>query len=847
VANIESKSDKALERIRIMIKTELSKFNGQGDRATIHRYLILLYLANIHPLFNDAGKKYDNNLLYFSGPKLREVALEMDKKWGTPIKFDRYRTARSKYGMCESRGYVHVKKLDGNDCRFALTEEGIKHCEEIVNLSYRSASSTYLSKVRVVAINNYLKNTYFLALKEDGSYVLGTLDNNLKNEGITENSLIEYEQKELADDFGKLPFKCRIEHTSKDSVRILSDDGSIPRIKHMSNTNIKDIDSECELYYIRGKIVNRWSPDNEEGIKEIEDVETGAVTIQDNTGKIDYIKMPYESGWQEEIIRDGTWVEAIGIFKSRLKICDNTIIQNSLYASPKVEFFRPYRHRPQQKSHGRKNSQKSEHPNLKSSSSSIESISNNDPCISIPAVKRLCRQNTIEFDNFVDMLKQDEYLGTVNQYVLRTLCEAFPKQSAPILLKMILEANDDWFASVNAANCLGPPHKGIVQDELIRILKKTQHDTYKTDVARVCIEGLGNICVERIKYDLTDALFLRIPGNSDTYMHDMKDAWYDKYYHYVCKALARIFLLDTRKYDSLLDNSYNLQKMMLFAINDSENRNSYPSVQIITKEIFASCTSVHADVLVEEWLFSEEIVFRKIGAYALGKVRVSRVVPQLIKILNNKAEDAEVLAEVSMALGSIGGNDAVEALLRHQRIENIGYALGELDDFELYDDCLQRSLQSLKKPIDKGSLIENREAELLVYRAIGLKKDKRHVDMLRQLLHDPWPSVRGVASLALARIYGSKEMSTLTKAYEESGSPWERIMTGLGLLLIRPPEFNDILDHLQNDLTIDSQEYEPLLSDWRFRADTLSILKNIHKPIATQIANSWKLVYTSGY
>ncbi|MGC1134502.1 MAG: hypothetical protein WA941_16860 [Nitrososphaeraceae archaeon] len=836
--------DTILERIRVIIRGDLSKFNGQDDNATIQRCLIILYLATMHPLFRDLyAKMYGNNpLLYFSGPKLERVKREISKEWGAPIKFDRYRTARRTYEMCKSRGYVDIKKEVGNNWFFALTEKGLERCEEIVNLSYRRASSTDLSKVRVVAINNYLENTYFLALKEDGSYVLGTVDNNLKNEGITENSLIEYEQKELANDFGKLPFKCRIEHTSKDSVRILADDGSIPTIKHMSNTNIKDIESESELYYIRGKIVNRWSPDDEEGIKEIEDVDTGAVTIQDNTGKIEYIKMPYESGWQEEIIRAGTWVEAIGIFKSRLKIHETTI-NNSLYAPYKAEFFRPFRHRPQQKSHGRKNSQKSEHPNLKSLSSSIESISNNDPCISIPAVKRLCRQNTIEFDNFVNILKQDEYLGTVNQYVLRTLCEAFPKHSAPILLKMILEANYEWFAAVNAANCLGPPHKAIVQDELIRILKKTQHDDYNTDVAKVCIEGLGNIGVERNRYDLTDTLYLRIPRNSDTYIHDKKDAWYDKYYGHVCKALARIFLLNTLEDDSLWDNSYNLQKMMLFAINDSETNYRNPTVEIITKEIFARCTSVHTDVLVKEWLFSEEIIFRKIGAYALGKVRVSRVVPQLIKILNDRAEDAEVLAEVSMALGSIGGSDAVEALLHHQRIEHIGYALGELDDFELYDYCLQRYLQSLKKPIDKGSLIENHEAELLVYRAIGLKKDKRYVDMLRQLLHGSWPSIRGVAALALARIKGAKEISTLTKAYEESGSPWERIMTGLGLLLIRSPESNDILDHLQNDLTIDSQEYEPLLSDWRFRADVLSILRNARKPVATQIANSWETIY----
>lgn len=115
--------------------------------------------------------------------------------------------------------------------------------------------------------------------------------------------------------------------------------------------------------------------------------------------------------------------------------------------------------------------------------------------------------------------------------------------------------------------------------------------------------------------------------------------------------------------------------------------------------------------------------------------------------------------------------------------------------------------------------------------------------MLRELLYDSRPSFRGVAALALARINGPEEAATLTKTYEESGSPMESIMAGLSLLLIRSPESDDILGHLQNDLTIDSQTDEPYLSDWRFLADVVSIFRNTRKPLATQIANSWEKVY----
>src|SRR6185437_7904623 len=127
----------------------------------------------------------------------------------------------------------------------------------------------------------------------------------------------------------------------------------------------------------------------------------------------------------------------------------------------------------------------------------------------------------------------------------------------------------------------------------------------------------------------------------------------------------------------------------------------------------------------------------------LGIVRNSRAVPHLIKILNHKEEHVEVLDEVSMALGTIGGIDVVKALLYRGRIEAIQYTLGELQDFELYDYCLQRYLQSLKDSDDEECPTNG----LYVYRAIGLKKDSRYTDMLRQLLFDSQPAIRGVAAL----------------------------------------------------------------------------------------------------
>jgi hypothetical protein len=192
VVLIRSKNDKTRDRIRIIVDTKIDDFNKENRIATIQRYLIILYLANIHPSFREAGERdNDDNLRYFSSPKLKEVARGIAKEWGKWIKFDRSRIA-NKYKMCQNDHYVKIKIESGNNKLFALTKKGFRHCEEIVNLSYRSALSRNLSKVRVIAVNKYLKKTYFLALKEDASCVLGIADNDLKSKAITENSLIEY-------------------------------------------------------------------------------------------------------------------------------------------------------------------------------------------------------------------------------------------------------------------------------------------------------------------------------------------------------------------------------------------------------------------------------------------------------------------------------------------------------------------------------------------------------------------------------------------------------------------------------------------------------------------------------
>jgi hypothetical protein len=212
----------------------------------------------------------------------------------------------------------------------------------------RKASHRNLSKVRVIATNEYIGKIYFLALKRDSSFITGTAGKNLEVKGITEDSLIEYNRKEQYFDSHEVPFAYRIDHIDSNNpyVRELEDDGSIPRIKDTIKTDIKELKVEDKLYYVRGQVVRCLSPNDERGVDEVGDVDTGVIEIQDRTGKIPYIKMPYDSGWRKETIRIGTWVEIIGIFKSSTSepgTGDTLIDTPSLYAPYKVEFFRPFK------------------------------------------------------------------------------------------------------------------------------------------------------------------------------------------------------------------------------------------------------------------------------------------------------------------------------------------------------------------------------------------------------------------------------------------------------------------------------------------------------------------------
>ena len=137
-----------------------------------------------------------------------------------------------------------------------------------------------------------------------------------------------------------------------------------------------------------------------------------------------------------------------------------------------------------------------------SSPPSIENLLDEDPSISIPAVERLLKEEKIDL-NVIDKILGSKDFGTVNLYVLRKLCKAFPQQSSPMLINLILKADQNWHMAQRAADCLSEVHRKFGEDELCNRLRRwvygeNPHVPIHIDIVRTCIEGLGNLGASRL-------------------------------------------------------------------------------------------------------------------------------------------------------------------------------------------------------------------------------------------------------------------------------------------------------------------------------------------------------------
>lgn len=100
-----------------------------GPKKTIiHRYLLVLFMAQTITVFRLTGKDVDDSI-YFTNGGLEDIAKTTFRN--KPIKYDRVRTAMIMYKIFQKKGYVDIRNIPGGT-HVTLTKEGEEICKKML-------------------------------------------------------------------------------------------------------------------------------------------------------------------------------------------------------------------------------------------------------------------------------------------------------------------------------------------------------------------------------------------------------------------------------------------------------------------------------------------------------------------------------------------------------------------------------------------------------------------------------------------------------------------------------------------------------------------------------------------
>jgi hypothetical protein len=448
----------------------------------------------------------------------------------------------------------------------------------------------------------------------------------------------------------------------------------------------------------------------------------------------------------------------------------------------------------------------------------LEDIFNHDPSVSLPAADGLATDETVDVARVVSALRE---LKPVTILAARTYLARVPDRSAPLMVAHVLNAHRDWHAAIYVPVCFHPAHRPFCEEELAKVAK----DSYEPDVARKVIESLGFLAASAWGW----TLFERLRGSSDYF--------YDKLESYVVLAIARMFQLQRR--DSTWDHPLYVRKLreLLHTLTETVRFVADRGWQSITfpslRDVLALCPTDRADLFLEGWLNDHHPDLPQLAARALGQMRLRRTVPHLL----DRLDDADSRDEVIMALGNIGGPEAVSAL------REIVVRSGATGTAKM---ALSAAAETVEDPAELEGIADillnaNVSEECFLYRAMGINGDPRFADCVRRALTHRDATVRAHSALALARITGSSEIKRLRELYREAGSPMERSLTAAALLVAgEHPSDDELLDGLQSDLVLESYRYKRMTRD-----DFVTVLHGCASDRARLLAEVWSRIYST--
>lgn len=459
-----------------------------------------------------------------------------------------------------------------------------------------------------------------------------------------------------------------------------------------------------------------------------------------------------------------------------------------------------------------------------SSLDEIEAVLSRDPTISLPAAERMRAGDGRRVPELVDRLR---YLDRVSQFSARSVLQHFAAMSAPLMVKKVQGAAEDWNSAIQAAECFGVAHRPFAAGILAIELEKTT----QPDVGRTCIEALGWMGASDWGY----ILFEKMAGKAGPFSNFNK-YYYEKYSSSVVESLARMFVLEERP-EPNLSVFGTLGQAIRFI-----SPHGWQSITFgLLQDALSYCRPRHADFLLKRWVSGELTEFRKLAARALGHMRLKRAIRPFLQRLNDPSEDVDVIHEAALALGNIGTMDVAAALA--DLVEKAGgspvrggefvewglsMCVGAIDDSQRFHSLCERLLG--------GTLWE----KCWIYRAIGLRRDTALRPLLFAGLHSSEASERGHAALGLARHGTPTDLEAIRAAFGEAGNWAERILCALALLVANDVEsFDEVFSNLGKDLAVQSY-----LLKRPTREDIVNVLSVCSDPRAPSLAQAWRTIYT---
>jgi hypothetical protein len=449
----------------------------------------------------------------------------------------------------------------------------------------------------------------------------------------------------------------------------------------------------------------------------------------------------------------------------------------------------------------------------------IKDIFDRDAIISLLAAESLPIEGDIDWN---DIIQQLQGLNPVTILSARTFLSRAPKQTAPLMVLQIKQANKDSYTANDVPACFHPNHKQYCEGELAKLALESD----ELGVARLAIESLGFLAAS----DWRSALFERLKSRTDYYADEIDRS--------VVITIARMFQLASFN-TKLHSNFQNQLKPLLVTLENVIRHVVEKGWKVNTlvelENVISMCPSDRADLFLNHWLKSDHPDLRVLSATALGNMRLARTAIHLGERVKDRNEDVNVRLAATIALGNIGGHVAVRILreaLQDEVLNNYakqGLArcldtVNQTDEFEVIADEL---------------LAWDNWNKCWVYRAIGVTRNQHFLNKLYESINDPDHIIRGQSALALARISGSNEYKRLEQCYSEATDPMEKILTSLALLIASNYNPSEIqLDELQQNLKIDSYRYDHLITD-----DILRELKQCKLERAQLLAQCWERIY----